>query len=103
MSHPDTLLKAKIISETALVSWLELQRFFAQGKVIKVCTSLDLVEVAFALARNDQTRINAYIAENTIKYVNDDDAKQWFTQNKLLWASVVKPWVLVQEQNDTPK
>ncbi|WP_440617265.1 DUF2288 domain-containing protein [Cysteiniphilum sp. 6C5] len=104
MSNPNEsneLLKAKILSETARISWLELQRFFAQGKVIKVSDTLDLIDVAYALAQNDQAQITDYMTKNHIEYVNDDDAKRWFENNTTLWTSVVKPWVLVQEKNLT--
>ena len=100
MNNPNELLKAKIIAETARISWIELQRFFAQGKLIKVNSSLDLIEVALALAQNNQAQTTDYMAKNDIEYVNDDDAKRWFENSTTLWASVVKPWVLVQERND---
>ncbi|WP_192483966.1 MULTISPECIES: DUF2288 domain-containing protein [Cysteiniphilum] len=100
-NESNELLKAKILSETARISWLELQRFFAQGKVIKVSDALDLIDVAYALAQNDQAQITDYMNQNHIEYVNDDDAKHWFENNTTLWASVVKPWVLVQEKNPT--
>ncbi|WP_119328961.1 DUF2288 domain-containing protein [Cysteiniphilum halobium] len=100
MSNPNELLKAKILSETARISWMELQRFFAQGKVIKVSNALDLIDVAYALARNDQAQITNYMTKKHIEYVNDGDAKYWFEHNTTLWASVVKPWILVQDKND---
>lgn len=103
MNNPNEsneLLKAKILSETARISWAELQRFFAQGKVIKVSDTLDLIDVAYALAQNDQAKIIDYMTDNHIEYVNDNDAKRWLESNTALWTSVVKPWVLVQEKND---
>jgi hypothetical protein len=61
------LERTRIIGETAQIPWLELQRFFAAGKVIWIATELDLVDVA------------------------------WVGDDELLWSVVVKPWVLVQE------
>ena len=92
----DILLKAKINSETAQIKWHELQRFFAAGKVLKVKKDLDLVDVAFQLATNKTQDIQQLIANECIEFVSDDDAKAWLNNHKILWASVIKPWVLVQ-------
>ncbi len=91
------LLKAKINSETAKLPWSNLQRLFAQGKVFYVDSSLDLIETAFEIANNEQIKIDQYLQDKLIYRVNDDQAKNWYEQNQILWVSVIKPWVLVQE------
>ena len=40
------LERTRIIGETAQIPWLELQRFFAAGKVIWIATELDLAVAA---------------------------------------------------------
>ena len=92
------LLKAKIISETAKIPWIELQIFFAQRKVIKVSRNLDLVDISLSIAQNNTKLIANYITRKYIRYVEDYDAKKWLQQKKLLWTSIVKPWILVQEE-----
>ena len=55
--HNPELIKAKIISETARINWLELQKFYAAGSVITVEPQLDLVEVAFAFSLDNKTAV----------------------------------------------
>jgi hypothetical protein len=91
------LERAKIISETAKIPWLELQRFFASGKVIWIAGNLDLVEVALAVQQDDVQSVNSWTADQSLAAVTDDQARQWVSDDSLLWAVAIKPWVLVQE------
>ena len=90
------LKRAKIISETAKIPWLDLQRFFAAGKVMQVTPELDLVDVAFALQEDDIEQVKIWTEAMQVFPVTDDDARNWVASNASLWAVVVKPWVLVQ-------
>jgi hypothetical protein len=91
------LERAKIISETAKIPWLDLQRFFASGKVIWIAGNLDLVEVAFALQQDDVQSVSNWTVNQKLAAVSDDQARQWVSDDSLLWAVAIKPWVLVQE------
>lgn len=95
------LERAKIVSETARIPWLELQRFFAAGKVMLVATELDLVDVAYAFQRDDIEQVKTWTENQQVSPVHDDQAKQWVASDALLWAVVVKPWVLVQTIRDS--
>lgn len=90
------LKRAKIISETAKIPWQELQRFFAAGKVMLVAPGLDLVDVAYALQEDDVDQVKIWTEALQVMPVSDDQAKNWIASSELLWAVVVKPWVLVQ-------
>jgi len=90
------LERAKIVSQTAKIPWLELQRFFAAGKVMLVATELDLVDVAYALQLDNVEQVKTWTENQQIGPVDDDQAKHWVASDTLLWAVVVKPWVLVQ-------
>jgi len=90
------LKRGKIISETARIPWQELQRFFAAGKVMLVAPGLDLVDVAFALQEDDVDQVKSWTEALQVMPVPDDQAKEWIASDALLWAVVVKPWVLVQ-------
>ena len=94
------LERSKILSETAKIPWQELQRFFASGKVIWIANDLDLVEVACALQQDDSGRVNDWMEKLKLAAVSDDQARQWISEDSLLWAVAVKPWVLVQELKD---
>ena len=91
------LERSKIISETAKIPWLDLQRFFASGKVIWIARSLDLVEVALALQHDDVQSVSNWTENQQLAAVSDDQARQWVSGDSLLWAVAIKPWVLVQE------
>jgi len=91
------LERSKIISETAKIPWLDLQRFFASGKVIWIARSLDLVEVALALQQDDVQSVSNWTENQQLAAVSDDQARQWVSGDSLLWAVAIKPWVLVQE------
>ncbi len=90
------LKRAKIISETAKISWQDLERFFAAGKIMLVAPGLDLVDIAEAIQEDDIDRVKTWTEEQQIIPVPDDQAKSWVGSNARLWAVVVKPWVLVQ-------
>ena len=90
------LIRAKINSETAKIPWHELQRFFAQGKVMLVAADLDLVDVAFAVQQDDVEQVAVWTETNRLGPVTDEQARSWFDDDVSMWAVVVKPWVLVQ-------
>ena len=89
--------RAKIIGETAKIPWLELQRFFAAGKVFWVAAELDLVEVAWTMQQDDVKQVGAWTEQRQLAPVSNDQARLWVADGSLLWAATIKPWVLVQE------
>ena len=95
------LERGKIVSETAKIPWLELQRFFAAGKVMLVAAELDLVDVAYAFQLDDIEQVRTWTDSQQVSPVNDDQAKHWVANDALLWTVVVKPWVLVQAITDS--
>ena len=95
------LERAKIISETARIPWLELQRFFAAGKVMLVAAELDLIDVAHALQLDNVEQVKKWTENLQLSPVSDVQAKQWVAEDASLWTVVIKPWILVQTV--TPK
>ncbi|MGV6806833.1 MAG: DUF2288 domain-containing protein [bacterium] len=99
-SDPASLIqdanKADILNETAKIPWRELQRFFASGKAIHIDESEDLVDVAYQFSVDNKAFFESRIAEAKIAAVSDATALEWFESDALVWAVVVKPWVLVQ-------
>ena len=90
------LVRAKLNSETAKIHWKELQKFFAAGKVLYVEPELDLIDVAFALHRDNAELVQQWLITSSIYAVSDTQAKDWLRADSTLWTTVVKPWVLVQ-------
>lgn len=94
-------VKAKLNLETAQVAWTELQRFFAQGSVIWVDESLDMIEVAHCIAQDDSGAIKAWMDKDLLARVKDEQAKRWLSDDTWLWSVVIKPFILVQEITDS--
>lgn len=89
-------LEQNIILETAQIRWHELQRFFASGNAIAVDPSLDLTAVAAQIAADNATQLKAWMDAGLVDAVKDTQAMQWYETDALVWAVVIKPWVLVQ-------
>lgn len=97
MEDPSTLY-AKLLGETAAITWRELQPSFARGALLRVDGSADLIDVAQAVALNDQARVGAWLAQGAVAKVDGALAQDWLQRDPELWAVVVAPWVLVQER-----
>lgn len=92
-------LYEKLLGETARVTWLELERLFAAGCVIRVGPELDLIEVGRVFAEDDSTQLRQWMHAEQAGYLDDETAARWACdENANLWAVVVRPWVLVQER-----
>ena len=88
--------KAKIVAETAKVAWQEVEVFYAQGKLILVCSSLDLVEVAYQLSVDNTNKTRQWIEARKLVREFSEQAKIFSANSSDLWCVVIKPWVLVQ-------
>jgi len=86
----------QVNAETAQIAWKELQRFFAGGVALTVAADLDLVEVAFQMSADNATQIQQWMQDGKLVKVSDRQAAAWFEADAMVWAVVVRPWVLVQ-------
>lgn len=91
-------LHRKLNMETAPMPWKELLRHFAAGIVIVVDNDLDLIQVAACIANDDKAAVKKWMAANQLMKVSDQQARAWTAQDAVLWAVVVKPFILVQEK-----
>ena len=87
---------AKINLETSKLPWTDLLPFFAKGMAIYVSHKLDLIKVAYALSEDDKVQLEAWMKEGLVSNVTDEQASAWHESNVTVWASVIKPWLLVQ-------
>ena len=94
----DEISRTRVNQETSRIPWKELMRFFAAGTVIAVDAGLDLVEVACQISRDNKTQIEAWMSQGQVRKVSDDQAREWLEADAMLWATVVKPWILVQHE-----
>jgi len=92
--------KAKILGETAKIKWKELERFYAQGKLILVDESLNLVDAGYAISLDDATKIIEWMEEGLLLKQFDDQVREWHKSNAEVWSVVIHPWVLVQADKD---
>jgi len=104
--HPDArkpdLLRSKLILETALISWRELEIHHARGCVVQVSSDLDLTEVGFQLTKDNRAQFQKWLDSGKVGAVADADAHAWHQENTELWALVIAPWVLVQYRPEKP-
>lgn len=98
MTEQTSTLYAKLLGETAAITWQELQPFFARGALLWVEGRQDLVAVAEAVASNDQARVAQWLGEGVLSKLADERAQDLQAREPQLWAVVVAPWVLVQER-----
>lgn len=93
-------LEQKILSETAKVDWSSLETFYAKGSVIWISSTLDLIDVAMKFAEDDTASIQSLLLSGDIEKMTPARASQWHDQRPELWATVIAPWVLVQNRHD---
>lgn len=96
-------IEQQINLETAQIHWHELQRFFASGNAIAVDPTLDLTHVAAQIVADNAAQIKEWMEAGLVDVVKDSQAQIWYEQNALVWAVVIKPWVLVQVIIDQTK
>lgn len=92
-----TGIEAKINSETATIPFADLMIWYAKGLLIWVDPAEDLVKVVAAMANNDVSEVQKLIEAGKISKLMDDVAKRWHEDKMEVWATVVKPYIVVQE------
>ena len=91
---------AKLLTETARLSWAEIERFFAAGNVVEVAAEMDLIEIALAFADDDKDCVRRWMQAEQVGLLRDESAAVWAANPELeLWGVVVNPWVLVQQRS----
>lgn len=94
----DTELRLKVNRETARLPWTELLKHFAAGNVVWIANTLDLVDVAVRISHDDKANISQWMNAGLMAKVSDQQAAQWLESNAELWAVVVSPFILVQQE-----
>ena len=98
MKEAELPLKEQLNLQTAHISWPEIERFFARGRVLTVAPDLDLIEVATALTEDNIDKFNHWTTIKKVQHLSDEIAKQWVIDDSNLWAVVIAPWVLTQKR-----
>jgi hypothetical protein len=92
------LLRSRLNQETARLPFAELLRHFAAGSVVLVANELDLVEVAVQFSQDNKDQVAQWMTSGQIARASDEHAQKWIDRADELWAVVVSPWILVQEE-----
>lgn len=95
LSRKQTIV-ADLNQETAKIPFSELQRFFASGLCLQVANSVDLLETVAEIAMDNKAQLEAWMADDTIAAVTDEQATTWLAEDKSVWAVVLAPYVFVQ-------
>lgn len=96
----DQTLRQELSESLGFLSWSELERHFARGVVVVASSEIDLLEVAWVMARDQRGIFSAWLAQGLVGPARDDEARRWQAGEILLRAIVLAPWVLVQEIRD---
>jgi hypothetical protein len=98
MTEQPSTLYAKLLGETASITWQELQPFFAKGALLWVDPDLDLVAVAESFALDQKDPIAAWLEAAKVEKVSDSRALALCEGAPQLWAVVISPWILIQDR-----
>lgn len=83
------------------IEFSDLRAHLVRGAVIVVDRSLDLLEVGEAVARDDKTRVTAWIEAGLIGKPSLETIERWSKMTGAAWVSlVVQPFVLLREELD---
>lgn len=88
--------KEKLNQETALLTWKELEVYFAQGKLLTVDPSCDLIDVASKISDNDAKQLERLIEKNLIQFATPMWIKENCNDETQLWTVVIAPYIVSQ-------
>jgi hypothetical protein len=98
MKQEPSTLYAKLLGETASITWNELEPFFAKGALLWVDMALDLIAAAEAVAQDEGDKVAAWLAADQVAKLSETRALDFLERDPLLWAVVVSPWIMIQER-----
>ena len=91
-------LQEKLSKDIADISWQELLPHAKRDAVIVVKPEMDLSEVAVAIAQDNTTPVQNWIANQSIAKPNEAQLSQWNdSHQKQFTALIVQPFVLIKE------
>lgn len=99
MTDQPSTLYAKLLGETAIIEWKALERFWAKGDLIWVDPSLDLIEVASAMAENRSETVAKWRNDGTVVPLTAEHALDLSHTFAPIWAVVVSPFIVVQKKS----
>ena len=93
-------LKERLNKDIADISWQELLPHAKRDAVIIVKSELDLSEVAVAIAQDNTSSVQNWIASQSVAKPTAEQLTQWNNNpQKQFAALIVQPFVVVKEVN----
>ena len=84
------------------IEFSDLRAHITRGAVITVSPTLDLMDVGEALAKDDKSKVAAWIEAGQIGKPSIEQLERWSkTEGPIATSLVVQPFVLVQEAAST--
>ena len=78
MNQEPSTLYAKLLGETASITWKELEPFFAKGALLWVDPDLDLIAAAEAVAQDEGEKVAAWLAADKLAKLSETRALDLF-------------------------
>ena len=95
-------LREKLSKDIADISWQELLPHAKRDAVIVVKSELDLSEVAVAIAQDNTSAVQNWIANQSVAKPTSEQLSEWNDNpQKQFTTLIVQPFVVVQEAIDT--
>jgi hypothetical protein len=102
MSDSERPIRERLASEIGLCQASDLRAHLERDAVIMVHSSLDLLEVAVAVAEDRSATVREWIVSELLAKPSAEQVKRLFESDTLSLRSViVRPYVLVQELRNT--
>lgn len=98
MTEQTSTLYAKLLGETAVISWAELQPFSPVAPCSRSMPRWTWWKSPRPLAGDDREKVAAWLSGGGLSKVGEDAAKDFLERDPTLWAVVVAPWVVIQER-----
>ncbi|MBD2260910.1 DUF2288 domain-containing protein [Pseudanabaena sp. FACHB-2040] len=90
-------LRSELAEMMGPAEWRWLSPHANKGSVVVVNPALDLVEVGYAIATDDVSTVDRWIAEALLTKPSPDQLNDWNqAQSKQFSSLIVQPFVLVQ-------
>ena len=91
-------LREKLRAEIQDADWTALRQHLQRDAIITIAESLDLTEVAEAVARDDKTRVSEWIGSGLIGKPSQQELTAWeAAMDRKFRFVIVAPYVLVQK------
>jgi hypothetical protein len=90
-------LREKLAAEVSATPAADLVPHFARGGLLLLAPELDLLDCAEAIARDERTKIEAWLEAGLLWRARDEDGRRLVDEPALRHQFViVQPWVLAQ-------